>query len=104
MEGILTWESFKYLGILIFKSNPKVAQWMPLLDKLKLRIQAWRASWLNNDGKVILMKSVLISLPLYHNSILLAPKTFISKLDGLLRRFLWGVRGGGKRIMKEGSI
>ena len=100
MEGSLSWESFKYLGIPIFKSIPKVAQWMPLLDKLKLRIQAWGASWLNNVGKVILLKSVLISLPLYQNSILLAPKTFISKVDGLLRRFLWE---GGK-IMKEGSI
>ena len=66
---------------------------MPLVDKLKIRIQAWGASWLNNARKVILMKSVLISLPVYENSILLAPKTFISKVDGLLRRFL---REGGK--------
>ena len=48
---------------------------------------------MNNVGKVILMKSVLISLPVYQNSILLAPKTFISKVDGLLRRFMWE---GGK--------
>ena len=66
---------------------------MPMLDKLKLRIQAWGASWLNNAGKVILMKFVLISLPIYQNSILLALKTFINKVDGLLRRFLWE---GGK--------
>lgn len=66
---------------------------MRLLDKRKLRIQAWGASWLNNVGKVILMKSVLTSLPVYQNSILLAPKTFISKVDGLLRIFLWE---GGK--------
>ena len=89
MEGSRTWDSFKYLGIPIFKSKPKVAHWTPLLDKLKLKIQAWGASWLNNVGKVILMKYVLTSLPLYQHSILLAPKTFISKMDGLLRRFLW---------------
>lgn len=93
MKRTLTWESFKYLWIPIFKSNPKVAHWMPLPDKLKPRIQAWGASWLNNAGMVILMKYVLISLPVYQNSILLAPKTFISKVDGLLRRFLWE---GGK--------
>ena len=62
---------------------------MPLLDKVKAIIQVWGANWLNIAGKVVLMKSVLISLPIYQNSMLLAPKTFISKLDGLLRRFLW---------------
>eukprot|EP00253_Pinus_taeda_P007428 PITA_07428 len=99
MKGIQTWEFFKYLGIPIFKSIPKVAHWMPMLDKIKLRIQAWGATWLNNAGKVILMKSVLTSMPLYHHSILLAPKTFLSKLDSLLRRFLWeGGKNNEKRL------
>ena len=44
MEGTLSWDSFKYLGIPIFKSIPKVAHWMSLLDKLKIRIQAWGQS------------------------------------------------------------
>eukprot|EP00253_Pinus_taeda_P006677 PITA_06677 len=99
MEGNRIWESFKYLGIPIFKSKPKVAHWMSLLDKIKNRIQAWGASWLNNAGKLILMKSVLISMPLFQNSILLAPKTFLSKLDSLLRRFLWeGGNNNDRRI------
>ena len=41
MEGTLSWDYFKYIGIPILKSAPKVAHWMPLLDKLKIRIQAW---------------------------------------------------------------
>eukprot|EP00253_Pinus_taeda_P035966 PITA_35966 len=93
MEGSCAWDSFKYLGIPIFITTPKVAHWMPLLDKIKTRIQAWGASWLNNAGKIILMKVVLSSLPLYQHSILLAPKTFINKMEVLLRRFLWE---GGK--------
>ena len=40
-----------------------------------------------------LLKSVLSSIPVYQNTILLAPKSFISKVDSLLRRFLWE---GGK--------
>ena len=72
---------------------------MPLLDKLKIRIQAWGASWLNNAGKVILLKNVLTSMPLYQHSILLAPKTFLSKMDSLLRRFLWeGGKNNEKRL------
>lgn len=68
--------------------------WNPILKKMKSRIQAWGASWLNIAGKVVLMKSVLISLPIYQNSILLAPKNFISNLEGMLKRFLWE---GGKQ-------
>jgi len=44
MKVCQTWESFKYLGIPIFKSTPKVGHWMALLDKLKHRIHAWGAS------------------------------------------------------------
>ena len=40
MEGSWAWDSFKYLGIPIFKAIPKVAHWIPLLDKLKLRIHS----------------------------------------------------------------
>eukprot|EP00253_Pinus_taeda_P012863 PITA_12863 len=99
MDGNRNWESFKYLGIPIFKSKPKAAHWLPLIDKIKNRIQAWGASWLNNAGKVILMKSVLLSMPLYQNSILLAPKSFLSKLNNLLRRFLWeGGNNNDRRI------
>lgn len=93
MEGSWKWDSFKYLGIPIFRTISKVAHWTPLLDKIKNRIHAWGASWLNNAGKIILMKAVLSSLPLYQHSILLAPKTFINKMEVLLRRFLWE---GGK--------
>ena len=56
MEGTLSWDSFNYLGIPILKSVPKVVHWMPLLDKLKIIIQAWGEAWLNSAGKVTLLK------------------------------------------------
>jgi hypothetical protein len=89
MEGTITWDSIKYLGIPLFKSAPRVSHWLPLLDKLKIRIQSWGGNWLNLAGKVVLMKSVLSSLPIYQNSILLAPKMITLKIDGMLHRFLW---------------
>jgi len=87
MEGTIDWDSFKYMGIPIFKKNFKVAHWMSIMDKMKIRIQAWRANWLNIAGKVVLMKSILISLSIYQNSIMLAPKYFINKMEGMLRRY-----------------
>jgi hypothetical protein len=40
MEGVTQWDSFKYLGVPIFKSKPNSSHWSPLLDKIKARIQA----------------------------------------------------------------
>ena len=97
MEGTMSFESLKYLGIPIFNFVPRVAHWLPMLDKLKLCIQAWGATWLNLAGKVVLLKSVLTSLPLYQNSILLDPKTNTLKIDGLLRIFMWEGRRKNER-------
>jgi len=92
IAGKSQWDSFKYLGIPISKSSPKFAQWLPLIDKLENRINLWRYFWLNMAGKLVLIKSMLSSIPIYQCSTLLAPARLISKFDSFLRRFLW--KGG----------
>ena len=99
MDGLSAWDTFTYLGIPIFRASPKVIHWLPMLDKLKNKIHAWGAKWLNKAGKVILMNSVLASLPIYHCSVLLAPKSITNKINELLRRFLWeGGRNNEKKL------
>jgi len=93
IEGKTQWDSFKYLGIPISKSAPKSALWLPLIDKLKTRINSWGASWLNLVGKLVLIESILSSILIYQCSILLAPARFLSKIKSLLRCFMWE---GGK--------
>jgi hypothetical protein len=41
MEVYTNWDAFKYLGVPIFITNPKSSQWLPLIDKLKERINSW---------------------------------------------------------------
>ena len=65
MDGTSTWDSIKYLGIPLVKATPRRSLWMPLVDKLKAKIMAWGASWLNKAGKSILINSILTSLPVY---------------------------------------
>jgi len=93
MDGHLARDSFNYLGVPIFKVVANSAHWLPLLDKLKIRIHNWGASWLNLVGKLVLLNSVLASIPIYQNSLLLAPKSITLKLDAMLRHFQWE---GGK--------
>ena len=85
---------FKYLGVPIFKCSPKSSSWGSLVDKLETKINSWGASWLNIVGKIVLIKSVLSSMPIYQSSILLAPRGVLAKIEALLRRILWK---GGKQ-------
>jgi hypothetical protein len=62
------------------------------VDKIKTRIQAWGASKLNLAGKLVLLKSVLASIPIYQRSIMLTPSGCIRQIESLVRIFLW--KGG----------
>ena len=93
MEAVHDWDSFTYLGVPISKGGPKASHWSPIIDKFKNRIQNWGSNWLNLAGKAVLLKSVLMSIPIYQNSILLAPLSVIGNLEKLIRKFLWE---GGK--------
>jgi hypothetical protein len=65
------------MGVPIFKTKPLASNWNPLIEKLKNKINSWGARWLNLTGKVVLIKAVLASIPIYQSSLLLAPVTII---------------------------
>ena len=73
MDGVVIWESFNYLGVPIFKYNPKSSSWNPIVEKIKREIMGWRTVWLNLAGKVVLIKVILNNYLLYQCSLLLAP-------------------------------
>jgi hypothetical protein len=98
MEGCTNWDAFKYLGVPIFRTKLKASQWLPLIDKLKERINSWGENWINIAGKVVLIKALLKSISIYQSSLLLAPSTMIQKIKVLFRRFLW--EGGRKKGRK----
>lgn len=86
------WTSFKYLGLPIFLKRPYRRDWLPQVEKFKIRLQAWGINWLNMAGKTILIKYVLSSLPLFQFSALLAPNGILQKMEKHLRYFFW--KGG----------
>jgi ribonuclease HI/exonuclease III len=101
IEGHTIWESFNYLGVPISKKSPRSSSWNHILDKLKRRISSWGANWLTLAGRIVLIKSVLASVPIYQNSLLLANGTVINQLEALQRRFLWE---GGKQTSKRAHL
>ena len=70
---------------------------MELLKNDK-KLSRWKAQYLSLGGRVILINSVLDSLPTYIMSLFPTPPIVIKKLDRLRRNFLWkkGKEGEGK--------
>jgi hypothetical protein len=63
--SVESWTSFKYPGIPISLRNPTSQIWQDILLKIGKQIQQWGAIWLNPMIKIVLIKYVLPSLPLY---------------------------------------
>ena len=99
MIGVVSWDSFKYLGVPIAKTKSKTSDWSPIVEKIKNKISGWGTNWLNLAGKVVLIKVVLNSYLVYQCSLLLAPGKIINQIEALLKSFLWngGNNEGGKK-------
>lgn len=90
--GFASWDKIKYLGLPKTLGPNKLSMWKEVISKINSKIIAWGGQWLTNARKLILIKSVLSSLPIYQASFLLAPKKITEKISRLIKDFLW--RGG----------
>lgn len=79
----------------------KAGTWDIIIDKVKRKVQQWGSVWLNPAGRLILLKSGISSLPLYHFSLYQAPASFHYKMEVILRQFLWQ---GGKNDKKKFNL
>ncbi|CAJ2656620.1 unnamed protein product [Trifolium pratense] len=81
---------FLYLGLPIGGDSRRLGFWEPVLARLKNRLSGWRSRFLSFGGRLVLLKSVLISLPVYALSFFKAPSGTISSIESILINFFWG--------------
>lgn len=80
-------ESGKYLGAPI---STKAGSYDFLVEKFAIRLQTWKSKLMSQAGRVVLIKSVLQSIPVYFMGTVKIPTRIIKELTGLIRRFYWG--------------
>jgi len=68
---------FLYLGLPIGDDPRRLVFWEPVLDRIKARLFEWKSRNLSFGGHLILLKSVLSSLPVYALSFFKAPSGII---------------------------
>ncbi|GAU14843.1 hypothetical protein TSUD_50550 [Trifolium subterraneum] len=64
---------FLYLGLPIGGDSRIIQFWKPLLDKIHKRLTGWKCKNLSFGGRLVLLKSVLSSVPVYFLSFFKAP-------------------------------
>lgn len=79
----------KYLGNPLFVSQNKTKDFEELWQKVEARLQSWRANLLSQSRRLVLVKSVITSIPIYTMSSCKLPKKWCKDLDQLANSFLW---------------
>ncbi|XP_060216704.1 uncharacterized protein LOC132644143 [Lycium barbarum] len=78
---------FEYLGCPIYLGRKKVEYFEKMLSKVVKRLNVWQSNMLSYGGKIVLIKSVLQSLPIYTLSALSPPKGTITLMEKHFARF-----------------
>ncbi|XP_071920659.1 uncharacterized protein [Coffea arabica] len=80
---------FVYLGVPIDKTRLKCIHYDGLVSKIRGRISHWSSKLLSMGGKIILLRHVLGSMPLYLCQVMDPSKAIIISIARLFNAFLW---------------
>ncbi|XP_071708772.1 uncharacterized protein [Rutidosis leptorrhynchoides] len=93
---------FMYLGLPIGARMKKVGDWYPVIEKFKNRLSEWKMRTLSFSGRLVLLKSVFNSIPLYYFALFRAPPCVLKLLESMRRSFFWGGDLEGSKIFIYG--
>ena len=80
---------FMYLGAPIFKGKPKAAHFQFIVDRITIKLTAWKASLLSIVGRAQLVKSVIHGMLLHTILIYSWPSSLIKEIERYMRNFIW---------------
>ncbi|MCH79641.1 LINE-1 reverse transcriptase like, partial [Trifolium medium] len=89
---------FKYLGLPVGANPRRLATWEPLLDHMRRKLNSWGNKFISFGGRIVLLNSVLNSIPIFFMSFMKMPSQVWKKLIRIQRDFLWGGVSGGRKI------
>jgi hypothetical protein len=95
----------KYLAIPISDGHLQSSV-LPILEKMKKRLDPWKGKHLSSGGRLVLTNSCLRSLPLYTMGFYIFPKNMHPKMDVVRANFFWQSAEGNNKyhIAKWGIL
>jgi hypothetical protein len=89
---------FKYLGLPVGANPRKKATWEPMVEKIRRKLNSWGNKHISFGGRLVLINSVLNSIPIFYLSIMKLPVQVRKMLVRIQRDFLWGGVHGSKKL------
>jgi len=80
---------FVYLGLPIGGNVRRLSFWEPIINRIKSRLTGWNSKHLSMGGCLVLLKSVMSSLPVYALSFFKVLPGIVSSIESLFNCF-WG--------------
>jgi hypothetical protein len=80
---------FRYLGIPMSYRKLSNKDWSPVEERFQKKLSSWKGKLLSSGGRLVLINSVLSSLPMFMISFFRIPKGVREKLDYYRSRFFW---------------
>ena len=80
---------FRYLGLPIHTRKLSNKDWRTIENRIEKKLSGWKGKLLSVGGRLVLINSVLSSLPMFMMSFFELPKGVLEKIDCLRSRFYW---------------
>lgn len=88
-----------YLGNSLVMNKNLTKELSKVKDRVQRRLEGWQSKLLSNAGKATLIRSVVMSTPVYTMSTFRIPKSVCESLESMVRRFWWGAKPGSNRFL-----
>ena len=82
-------DGIKYLGFHLKPDFYRKEHWSWLIRNIEANILIWVNRLLSQGGRLIVLKSILESIPVYWNSIMAIPKGVLQKICKICFQCLW---------------
>jgi hypothetical protein len=89
---------FRYLGIPMSPSRLSNRDWRAVEERFQKKLSSWKGKLLSSGGRLVLINSVLSSLPMLMMSFFRIPKGVLEKLDYYRSRFFGNVTSTKRNI------
>jgi hypothetical protein len=89
---------FKYLGLPVGANPHRMSTWEPLISSLHKKLNSWNHKHISFGGRLVLINSVLNSIPVFYMSLMKMPVQVRKKIVRIQRDFLCGRVNGSKKL------
>nr|GEX29265.1 RNA-directed DNA polymerase, eukaryota, reverse transcriptase zinc-binding domain protein [Tanacetum cinerariifolium] len=90
---------FSYLGSKVGGIMSRIRSWNEIVDSMIVRLSKWKMKTLSIGGRLMLLKSVLGSIPIFHMFIFKVHIKVLQRMECMRCHFFNGADLGGKKSM-----